>query len=309
MTKPIALDCLRTLTLDEASRPGRPAHVSAASGLVRAGDRLYVVADDENHLGIFPVSGFEPGTLARLNEGKLPLDPEERKRKKRDYESLARLPAFAGHPAGALLALGSCSRPNRCEGIVARLDARGRLDGTLARVDMAPLRAALEERFGRLNIEGALTLGDELILLQRGNKGDRRNARIRLRLAPVLESLAGGGPPEIDALIQIDPLELGAVGDVPLGLSDGAALPDGRMVFTAIAEDTDDSYEDGGCCGAALGILGKSGRIELLEPIDAGYKVEGIEARIEEDSIRVLMVTDADDAGVPASLLEARLPA
>lgn len=81
------------------------------------------------------------------------------------------------------------------------------------------------------------------------------------------------------------------------------------MVFTAIAEDTADSYEDGGCCGAALGIVGKGGRIELLEPIDAGHKVEGIEARIEGDSIRVLLVTDADDADVPASLLEARLPA
>ncbi len=309
MTKPIALNCLRTLTLDEASRPGRPAHVSAASGLVRAGDRLYVVADDENHLGVFPVSGFEPGTLARLNEGKLPLDPEERKRKKPDYESLARLPALPGHPTGALLALGSCSRPNRCEGILARLDARGRLDGTLARVELEPLRAALEERFGRLNIEGALTLDDELVLLQRGNKGDRRNARIRFRLARVLESLGAGRPPGVEALIRIDPLELGAVGDVPLGLSDGAALPDGRMVFTAIAEDTADSYEDGGCCGAAIGIVGAGGQMERLHPIDAGYKVEGIEARIEGDSIRVLLVTDADDAGVPASLLEARLPA
>jgi len=176
-------------------------------------------------------------------------------------------------------------------------------------VDLAPLREALEERFGRLNIEGALTLGDELVLLQRGNKGNRRNARIRFRLASVLESLAAGRPFGVEALVEIEALELGAVGDVPLGLSDGAGLPDGRMVFTAIAEDTADSYEDGGCRGAALGIVGKGGRIELLEPIDAGYKVEGIEARIEGDSIRVLMVTDADDADVPASLLEARLPA
>jgi len=309
MAKPVALTCLRTLTLDKGSRPGRPAHLSAASGLVRVGNRLYVVADDENHLGIFPLAGPGPGTLARLSEGKLPLDPGERKRRKRDFESLAHLPAFEDHPNGALLALGSCSRPARCEGILARLDEHGLLDGTLTPVNFTPLREALEERFGRLNIEGALTLGDELILLQRGNKGDRRNARIRFQLARVLESLAAAKRFDAGPLLGIDLLELGAVGDVPLGISDGAALPDGRMVFTAIAEDTADSYEDGGCCGAALGIVGKGGNVELLEPIDAGYKVEGIEARIEGDSIRVLLVTDADDADVPASLLEARLPA
>jgi hypothetical protein len=308
MANPIALTRLRTLALDKASRPGRPAHVSAASGLVRVGDRLYVVADDENHLGIFPVAGNELGTLARLSEGKLPLDPEKRKRRKRDFESLARLPAFEGYPDGALLALGSCSRPGRCEAILAGLDKHGRLDGTLAPVDFAPLREALEERFGRLNIEGALTLGDELILLQRGNKGDRRNARIRFQLAHALESLAAAERFDVGSLLGIDPLELGAVDDVPLGISDGAALPDGRMVFTAIAEDTADSYEDGACRGAALGIVGKGGSVDLLDPIDPGYKVEGIEARIEGDSIRVLMVTDADNADIPASLVEARLP-
>ena len=307
--KPIALNRLRTLTLDRASRPDRPAHVSAASGLVRAGDRLYVVADDENHLGVFPARGSSPGILARLTEGKLPRDPKARKRKKRDFESLARLPAFEDYPGGALLALGSCSRRRRCKGVLARLDARQRLDGALEPVDLRPLREGLEAHLGQLNIEGALTLGDELILLQRGNKGDGRNARIRFRLARVLESLAAGRGFGVESLVEIEPLELGSVGDVPLGLSDGAALPDGRMVFTAIAEDTDDSYEDGACCGAALGIVGKGGRIERMEQIDARYKVEGIEARIEGGSIRVLMVTDADDADVPASLLEALLPA
>jgi hypothetical protein len=309
MAKTIALTCLRRLTLDKASHPGRPAHVSAASGLVRAGNRLYVVADDENHLGIFPLGGTEPGTLARLSEAKLPLDRGKRKRRKPDFESLARLPAFEGFPSGALLAMGSCSRPQRCAGILARLDAGGQLDGTLAPVDLAPLREALDERFGLINIEGALTLGEELVLLQRGNKGDRRNARIRFRLARVLASLAASGRFGVDSLLGIEPLELGAVGDVPLGLSDGAALPDGRMVFTAIAEDTDDSYNDGECRGAALGIVGKGGGIERLEPIDPGYKVEGIEARLEGDTIRVLLVTDADDADIPAALLEARLPA
>ena len=63
---------LRTLTLLEPSRPGRPAHVSAASGLVRVGERLYVIADDENHLAAFPRHGTQPGSLVRIFAGTLP---------------------------------------------------------------------------------------------------------------------------------------------------------------------------------------------------------------------------------------------
>ena len=99
----IAIEALRTLTLQQPSRPGRPAHVSAASGLVRAGTHLYVVSDDENHLAIYPASGTRRGTLAQIFEGDLPLDAEARKRKKRDLETLARLPPLGKHRHGALL--------------------------------------------------------------------------------------------------------------------------------------------------------------------------------------------------------------
>ena len=44
---------LRTLTLAPAQHPKGLAHMSAASGLVRVLRRLYVVADDELHLGLF----------------------------------------------------------------------------------------------------------------------------------------------------------------------------------------------------------------------------------------------------------------
>jgi hypothetical protein len=275
---------LRTLDLERPPQPGRPAHVSAASGLVRAGEFLYVVPDDENHLGIFPEEGARPGTLAWIAEGTLPLAKDPRKRRKPDFESLARLPAFGAHPHGALLALGSCSKPNRCRGIALGLDAQGHLDGSRREIDLAQLRDALESRFGRLNIEGAVVLGEELVLMQRGNKGDRRNA-----------------------LVDIHEHELGAIGDVPLCFSDVAALPDGRLVFTAIAEDTPDSYEDGRCVGAAVGVLDGMGRLGLFEPLEGCPKVEGIEVIPGAGPLQVLLVTDADDEAVPAALLAAGL--
>ena len=76
---------IQTLRVDPAQHPRGQAHLSAASGLVRVRQRLYVVADDELHLGIFDeptaaqaqvASDSNPehpiGSLLRLLEGSLP---------------------------------------------------------------------------------------------------------------------------------------------------------------------------------------------------------------------------------------------
>lgn len=296
---------LRTLTLQEA--PDRPRHVSAASGLVRAGEHLYVVPDDEHHLAVFPAAGHSPGRLMRLIEGELPSDHAERKRRKPDFESLLRLPSWPGTDLGALLALGSCSKPHRCNGVLLPLGSDG--PGTPSMVDMSSLRDGLERRFGgRLNLEGAFVAGDEMQLLQRGNKGDRRNARIRLRLETALAALASGSL-DASGLIGIDEVPLGEVDGVALCFSDGAALADGRVVFTAVAEDTWDSYNDGACRGAAIGILDARGRLQRLERIEGLHKAEGIEATLRDGTIHALLVTDADDPAIPAALLACELAA
>lgn len=53
MSETISLSRIRELDLSAAASAGRPLHLSAASGLVRAGRFLHVVADDELHLGVF----------------------------------------------------------------------------------------------------------------------------------------------------------------------------------------------------------------------------------------------------------------
>ena len=303
----IRLATVRALDMAAPSQRGRPAHVSAASGLVRAGEYLYVIADDENHLAVFPADGTAPGRFATIFAAGLPLEPKKRKRHKPDFESLARLPAFEGHPDGALLALGSCSKPNRCAGAMFALDANGALAGGAAAIDLDPLREGLETRLGAPNIEGCVIAGDEVHLLHRGNKGDRRNARVRLRLGAVIESLRAGPEIGVESLIAIEAIDLGDIDGVPLCFSDGAAVGDGRTAFTAIAEDTADSYADGACRGAAVGVLDASGGIDFLGRIDPCLKVEGIEAVARDGAIHLLLVTDADDAAVPASLLACEL--
>ena len=106
-------ELLRTLTLDASQHPlGRP-HLSAASGLVLLGQRLYLVADDEQHLGVLDLGSDAPLQLLRIVEGDLPAGAAARKAAKRDFEAITLLPPHAQAPHGALLVLGSASRPQR----------------------------------------------------------------------------------------------------------------------------------------------------------------------------------------------------
>ena len=155
----VATRFIRELTL--ASPPNgdnHARHISAASGMVVVGAFLYVVADDELHLGVFDISGAEAGDLVRLFPGDLPGPSAERKALKPDLEALVRLPSYPGYPHGALLALASGSKPNRRTGVVLELDESGRVAGEPCPCDPTPLYSSLESRFPALNIESSGTL-------------------------------------------------------------------------------------------------------------------------------------------------------
>ena len=300
---------LGTLQLREPPAPGRPAHVGAASGLVAAGGTLYVVADDEHHLGVFPASGTQPGRLLRLFPGDLPDAHAERKAHKPDLEALVLLPPFAAHPHGALMALGSGSRDNRRRGAVLALDAQGHATDLPRVLDLGGLYATLDGAYPALNIEGAAVVQDRLVLLQRGSRGHPDNAAIEFALPPILDALARG-----DALGEHAPLEhrryaLGDIDGVALCFTDAAPLPNDGLLFSAVAEDAPDTYRDGACLGAAVGAIDRHGTLRFLRRLDVDAKVEGLHAHCEGDRIRLLMVTDADDAQVPAMLLSAEFEA
>jgi hypothetical protein len=93
-----------------------------------------------------------------------------------------------------------------------------------------------------------------------------------------------------------------------LSFTDAASLPDGSMVFTAVAEDTEDTYNDGACLGAAIGVAARDGTVRFIDRLDECHKVEGVTARVDNNVIRLLLVTDADDPAIPASLFSATMP-
>ncbi len=298
---------LRKLKLSAAPGVGRPCHVAAGSGLVAIRDFLYVVADDELHLGCFRRSSTAAGSLARLFPGELPPEHAERKAAKPDLEALVRLPAFADYPEGALLAVPSGSTEQRCRGALLRLDAHGAIVGGAESIDFSRLYAALGAHVPELNIEGAIVVDDALVLLHRGNRTYPLSALIELSLARVHAALATRSA--IDALSPrcVRWVDLGAIDGVPLTITDGAALPDGRLVVTAVAEQAADSYDDGPCLGAAIGVLERDGRVRQMHLLQPIYKIEGVQAWVEDGLIRLLLVTDADDESTASYLLEAEL--
>ena len=304
--------CIGHLHIDPAQHPQGRKHLSAASGLVRSGPTLFVVADDELHLGVFEdtvAAGTAPGPgdLIPLLEGDLPADAAPRKKAKPDFETLTRLPALPGCRAGALLALGSGSTTQRETAVLLGFAGPGRLNGRTVIVSLSRLYAPLRKRFADLNIEGAWVADGHLHLLQRGNQSDARSACIRYDWSGIAPWLAGlqAQPPVIKS-VQV--LDLGSVDGVALSLTDGVPLEGGEWMFSAVAEDTRDSVADGACVASALGVVAADGTVRRLAHLEGAPKVEGIAVQREGTDWVVTMVTDPDDRAVASQLLACRIP-
>lgn len=296
---------LRDLLVEPVMHPRGQAHLSAASGLVQVGPWLCVVADDEHHLGIFNTDAVstQPVHLHRILTGDLPQGKGERKALKPDLEALALLPAMPGQPHGALLAMGSGSKPNREQAFLMTLDAHGRPGASIRSIDLAELYQPLRADFPDLNIEGAFIAGQNLHLLQRGNKGDARNACVEYACKDI-QAWINGAQSKPPSALRFTEFALGLVDGVPLGFTDGAALPGGGWMFSAVAEDTSDSYNDGACAGSAIGWVGGDGTLQRLEQIADAPKVEGITVI---GARRLLMVTDSDNPALASQLLALEL--
>jgi hypothetical protein len=302
----IHLTDVKSLLLTHASQPGRRAHLSAASGLVQAGSWLYVVADDELQLAQFPVTGNDRGQLHRCFPGLLPVDYEARKAEKPDVEVLTLLPNFTHTHHSTLLALGSGSKKHRNRSALIPLYSSGDMAGPATILELEFFYEFLKQEIGKLNIEGAAIVEERLLLFQRGNKKNKLNASLEISLADFYRVLAQPHK-HFQPRLEIKPYDLGQIDQVPLCFTDATSLADGRIVFTASAENTSDAYVDGACMGSAIGLLDADGELVLLESIDKKIKLEGVEAHLHDKTIELLLVTDADDAEQPAQLYAAQM--
>jgi hypothetical protein len=92
---------------------------------------------------------------------------------------------------------------------------------------------------------------------------------------------------------------LGALDGVALGITDVARAADGGWVFSAVAEDTGNAYDDGACVGSVLGQFDAAGRLVRKRRIEGGLKVEGVAFA---NATELWLATDADDPARPSAL-------
>ena len=305
---PLELRHLRDLDLAAPPEPGGAAHVASASGVVRRGDFVYVIGDDQLHLGVFRMSSPEPGETVRVLEGDLPEDAESRSDAKPDLEALTMLPPFAGHAYGALLGLGSGSGPERDRGFVWPLNADGSLRDRVRPLDLAPLFERLRADIEALNVEGACVVGDRLWLMHRGNRGGTTNVVAELSLDRVMESILGDGRIDPGELAALRSYDLGRLDGVELTFSDATPLGGDLLVFTASAEGESADGGDGSIRGSVIGTIDSGGEVQRLRTIDRRYKVEGVHASIDTGVMDLLFVCDQDDPSAPSPLLSAAMP-
>jgi hypothetical protein len=297
------------LLLQTSIQAGRPTFLSAASGLVCCDKHFFVVADDELHLGIFPIDHSLPGSAWPLLAGQLPIDKKLRKQQKPDFEVLAYIPSTSALGTSALLVLGSGSRANRNIGLLLPLNPDDSLHKNKFFFDLTPLYSALESEFDIVNIEGAVVQHNQLLLLQRGNKKAGINAIIVLDLIPSIVAMLSGAI-DTRTLRSIQSIELGSRAGVALGFTDAICLPDGQLLALAVAEDTDDPYTDGQTFGSYLCRFDAHNQLQAMTKLITAAKTEGValwRQSLKENTLA--FVTDADDPNIPASLLTASLDA
>ncbi len=262
-----------------------PGHVRAGSGLALWRGWRVVVQDDVHALALVDPSSHVVHSVP------LPAGPDgvrtfgdERGNKhlKNDLEACLTL------PDGRLVAFGSGSTPGRQRIVVMSEEL------SIQVIDGSPLYGHLRARTdfsgAELNIEGAALADDRLHLFQRGNGAAREDLRAinaigTLSLKAFVAWLDGLGP--TPTLVAVREVDLGRLGGVPLGFTDAAALPDGRLAFLAGAEASPDTYSDGEVVGSCVGLVDLN-RLDRLDGLAAGATVH--------------IAPIVDDKGVPTRL-------
>jgi hypothetical protein len=137
------------------------------------------------------------------------------------------------------------------------------------------------------------------------------SASVDVDAAALLEAVTGRADAGTVGVGTVRRYDLGTVHGVPLAVTDAVALPDGRVLVSAAAEDTPNPVDDGPVVAAALALLADD-RVEEIAALpqtgDLAPKVEGLAlAATEPDGVRLLAVVDTDDPDTPSPLLHLRV--
>ncbi|MGY1742714.1 MULTISPECIES: DUF6910 family protein [unclassified Blastococcus] len=285
--------------------------VTAASGIAPLGDGWLVVQDDATQAAWRRAGSVTPVRLLPPVEG---LDrfssAAGTKHLKPDLE-VACPAEVDGAPA--VLALGSGSGPRRMRGVLVRLDG-GR--PVAAAADLTPLYRRVAETAGvppeQLNLEGGSRHGEAVRWFQRGNlAAGVPSASVDVPLAALVGAVLGRVAPTAVPVGSVRRYDLGEVAGVGLAVTDAVALPDGRALLSAAAEDTPNAVDDGPVVATALALVDGERVLEVapLPPADGRvHKLEGLALRaVQGDEVHLVAVVDDDDPARPSTELGLRV--
>lgn len=279
----------------------RPAYVRAGSSLARFDGKLAIVQDDASFVALLDRDGSVRAVPLPAGPGGARLFDEARGNKKQKLDLEACVAA-----GDELWAFGSGSAAGR--DVVVRL-ARGSHAVSMSRATSFydALRTRSEFSGSELNVEGAVVVGAELWLFNRGNGAPTPvvpavDAIVRLDLDALRAHLDAGGP--VPALSRVEAFDLGTASGFRLTFTD-ATVTATDLLYLAAAEASPDATRDGPVAGVSLGVLGEDLRHTILADERGAPlldKLEGLAAGDEEGL--VYAVADKDDPNLPSELLE-----
>ncbi|UOY03523.1 DUF6910 family protein [Blastococcus sp. PRF04-17] len=300
----VFVDGVRALRFDD----GTP--VTAASGIAPLGDGWLIAQDDATSAAYRRADSV---TAVRVLP---PVDGLDRfseaagtKRLKPDLE-VACPAEVDGAPA--VLLLGSGSSPRRMRGVLVTLE-----DGRpVARAgELGALYDAVARTLGlpmdQLNLEGASRHGDTVRWFNRGNlAAGVRSASVDVPLDGLVAAVLGRGRTKEIPVGRPLSYDLGEVAGVGLAVTDAIALPDGRVLLSAAAEDTPNAVDDGPVVATALALLDDADVLAVapIPEVDAAVrKVEGLALRdVGDGEVHLLAVVDDDDPDESSAELDLR---
>ena len=285
--------------------------VRSASAIAPFGDGWLVAQDDATGAAWWRPSGVTPVRVLEAVDGHEVFgEAEGTKHLKPDFEAACEV-TVEGEPAVVLLGSGSTSARMRAS--LVRLLNHGTGFDVVA---LDPLYHRVAEALGigvdLLNLEGACRTGETFRWFNRGNlTAGLPSASVDLDVGELVGALTGSLAPEEVKVADRRVYDLGDVDGVGLAVTNAVALPDGRVLLSAAAEDTPNAIDDGPVVGTAIALVSGDDPIAIA-PLDAPdgavHKVEGLGLReVRDDGVRLVAVVDADDPLVPSAHLSVRV--
>ncbi len=297
----IKLTKIQELHLEKPLDKGRPAFISAASGLSKVDDTFYTVSDDEMSLFSFK-EGDKYMKVHPLIKKSLSAANIERKKEKADFESFVHLDETQWPPMGAMLAWPSGSTPKRTVAVILAFKSPTEFEAP-REINIMPLAMKLTEHATELNIEGIMIQENNVLLFQRGNSLRSKSGIFELPLAQFISALKTG---DWEMKTKFRKVKVGELSGVKLTLADGVSTGHGLLAI-ATAEDTVSTYADGKVYGTVL-LRVTANESQILAHFEPVVKLEGMTV-IEDtaDGVTLMFVDDADDPKKPSSLYKASI--